>query len=47
MDLNKIKEQFPEIPIGQAENLQGKCFGKWTVLYRTENSKSNKTRWVC
>lgn len=47
MDLTKIKEQFPEVLVGRAENLKGQTFGKWTVLYRTENSKGNKTRWVC
>ena len=47
MDLTKIKEQFPEIPVGKAENLRGQKFGKWMVLYRTENNKNNKTRWVC
>lgn len=47
MDLTKIKKQFPEVLVGRAENLKGQSFGKWTVLYRTENSKGNKTRWVC
>ena len=47
MDLNKVKEQYPEVQVGRAENLAGQCFGKWLVLYRTENSNSNKTRWVC
>ena len=40
MDYEKIK-------VGRAEDLTGQRFGNWTVLYRTTNSSSNKTRWVC
>ena len=40
MDYKKIK-------VGRAEDLTGKQFGHWTVLYRTTNSSSNKARWVC
>lgn len=47
MDLTEIKKIYPEIPLGRSENLSNQCFGKWTVLYRTINSKSNKTKWVC
>ncbi len=36
-----------EIPVGKAENLKGKQFGAWTVLYRVENTKSNRTQWKC
>lgn len=38
---------YQKIKIGKAEDLTGQKFGKWTVLYRTVNSKNNKTMWVC
>lgn len=47
MDLNKIKEQYPELPIGHSADLTNKKFGHWTALYRTNNDKSNKAVWVC
>ena len=48
MDINLIKKQYPEFPIGRAENLTNQQFGQWTVLYRTENNKNdNKPIWVC
>lgn len=47
MDLDIIKKEFPEKPVGRAENLTGKKFGKWTVLYRTINDNGNKPKWVC
>lgn len=48
MDLNDIKEKYPEIPVGRAENLSGKIFNHWTVLYRTKVGNSPKpTYWVC
>lgn len=43
----EIKEKYPEINIGVAENLAGQTFGKWEVLYRTVNDNANKTMWVC
>lgn len=46
MDL--IKEEYPEISVGtRAEDLTGKTFNNWKVLYRTHNNKNNKTVWVC
>lgn len=42
-----IKLKYPEKDIGYAEDLTGQTFGKWEVLYRTENNKRNKTMWVC
>lgn len=42
-----IKLKYPEKDIGNAEDLTGKIFGKWQVLYRTENNERNKTMWVC
>ena len=47
MDLNIIKKDFPEKIVGRAEDLTGKKFGKWTVLYRTINDNGNKPKWVC
>lgn len=48
MDIEDIKKEFPEIPIGaRAEDLSGKIFGHWKVLYRTTNSSNKLTRWVC
>jgi len=47
MDLDIIKKEFPEKSVGRAENLTGKKFGKWTVLYRTINDNGNKPKWVC
>lgn len=37
---------YKQIPIGQAKDLTGKRFGHLTVLYRTENNKT-QTMWVC
>ena len=46
--MDSIKEQYPEIPVGtRAEDLTGKIFNNWKVLYRTNNNKQNKTVWVC
>ena len=42
-----IQQQYSEIPIGRAEDLTNKQFGRWTVLYRTNNDIDNKTKWVC
>lgn len=42
-----IQQQYPEIPIGRAKDLTNKQFGRWTVLYRTNNDIDNKTKWVC
>lgn len=35
-----------EIPVGRANDLRGKVFGDWTVLYRTTNA-GRTTRWKC
>lgn len=35
-----------EIPIGRAENLIGKKYGKLTVLYRVKNI-GKLTAWMC
>lgn len=37
----EIKEIYPEISIGNANNLINKVFGNWTVLYRTTNDLRN------
>ena len=38
MDLEVIKNQYPEIKVGtRAEDLTGKVFNNWKVLYRTNN----------
>lgn len=41
------KEVYPEIPLGQAENLAGQRFGYLTPLYRTKNQGYSGTTWVC
>lgn len=46
MDIDSIKKQYPEFPIGRADNLTNKKFGQWTVLYRTKND-DKATVWVC
>lgn len=47
MDLSDIKLKYPEIPVGpRAQDLTGKTFNKWKVLYRTYN-KGKKVAWVC
>lgn len=43
----ELKLKYPERNIGWSEDLTGKIFGKWQVLYRTENNKRNKVMWVC
>ena len=35
-----------EIPVGRAENLTGKQFGRWTVLYRVKD-EGNSSCWKC
>lgn len=46
---DKLKLQYPEIPVGRAKNLIGNKYGKWTVLYRIQNPDTTKTRtyWLC
>ena len=39
--------QYNKIAVGRAEDLTGKTFGHWKVLYRTTNNTSNKVQWVC
>lgn len=47
MDLEVIKNQYPEIKVGtRAEDLTGKVFNNWKVLYRTNNI-GQKVAWVC
>ena len=42
-----IKNQYPEIKVGtRAEDLTGKVFNNWKVLYRTNNI-GQKVAWVC
>ena len=41
-----IKKNFPEKELHRAEDLSNKIFGKWKVLYRTNNVGKN-TMWVC
>lgn len=33
---------YPEIPVGKAEDLTNQIFGKWKVLYRTNNDSTGK-----
>lgn len=49
IDLNKIKQQYPEEPVGSyAKDLTNQKFGYLTALYRTKNKGSSKAaRWVC
>ena len=46
MDLNELQQIYPQKEIGNAQDLTGRFFGKWKVLYRTENIGKN-TYWVC
>lgn len=39
--------QYEQIPVGRAEDLTNQIFGHWKVLYRTNNTPSNKVQWVC
>lgn len=44
----EIQKQYPKIEAGQAEDLSGKIFGRWKVLYRTYNiGNTDKVTWVC
>ena len=43
----EVKLIYPERDVGCAEDLTGLTFGKWKVLYRTENDNTNKAMWVC
>jgi len=36
-----------EVKVGKFKDLSGKKFGKWTVLRRTESSRSGHTRFEC
>ena len=47
MDLQEIKNKYPEKEVGRAEDLTGKIFNNWKVLYRTLNNSQNKPMWVC
>ena len=47
MDLETIKQEYPEIEVGRAENLKEKIFNHWRVLYRTTNRGDKKVMWVC
>ena len=38
---------YEEIAVGRAEDLTGKVFGHWKVLYRIANTSSNKVQWLC
>lgn len=43
-------EQYEQIPVGNAKDLTGKQFGRWTVLYRVKapsNNKSKSAYWLC
>lgn len=44
--LENLKEIYPEQPVGRAQDLTNKKFGKWTVLYRTISS-SKIPYWLC
>lgn len=43
---NLIEEQYEKLPVGRAQDLTGKTFGKWTVLYRIK-SPNSATYWLC
>ena len=45
--LEKAKELWPEMPIGQANNLIGQKFDKLLVLYRGQSSYKKEASWVC
>ena len=47
MDWELIIKQYPKKEIGRAEDLTGKTFNNWKVLYRTLNNSQNKPVWVC
>lgn len=42
-----ILVETDRIPVGHAEDLTGKVFGKLTVLYRVKNPKSRDVKWRC
>lgn len=42
----ELKNIYPEKPLHRAQDLSGQIFGKWKVLYRT-NNLGNKTMWLC
>lgn len=46
-EIKELHKKYPPKFLGQAENLEGKIFGRWRVLYRTLSSKDKCTLWVC
>lgn len=47
-ELLKIKQLYPEKPIGRANDISNKVFGKLHALYRTESiGRKQATYWVC
>ena len=47
MNIEEIKNKYPEIPLGRAKDLTNQKFGKLTVLYRTIPPNDRGTYWVC
>lgn len=49
MDINIIKMQYPPLNKIEKNNplKQGEKINKWTILYRTNNSKHNAIQYVC
>ena len=48
MDLELIKQEYPEIPVGtRATNLTGQKINDWKIFYRTINNNQNKVMQVC
>lgn len=46
-EIKELHKKYPPKFLGQAENLEGKIFGRWRVLYRTLSSRDKCTLWVC
>lgn len=45
--LAELKKIYPEVLVGtRAQDLTGKIFNNWKVLYRTKNI-GEKVAWVC
>lgn len=42
-----MENGYKKIPIGKVDDLSGKRFGHWTVLFRTNNDATNKAVWIC
>lgn len=45
-NLEDIRNEYPEIPIGRSTNLSGKTYGRLTVLYRAKGEQK-EGYWIC